>query len=204
MTTDCEDGEGAKVMCLSGSPDLRPVRLAYQPPASSTFLSEQTSHQQPASSTFLSEQTSTSHQPNEQAVSCHTSRRWWGRRQSCKSRGMAGGGGGRQLARHAGGGAGEGDKLGRVDEAGTVRNDGEDRERRGWRTGARHAAAALARAADVRRRGVRQRHTSGVGSAPSGRRRRGAPTALAGLETESRAAGRAWKGWTTIHACCTV
>jgi hypothetical protein len=37
--------------------------LAYQPPASSTFLSEQTSHQQPASSTFLSEQTSTSHQP---------------------------------------------------------------------------------------------------------------------------------------------
>jgi hypothetical protein len=39
------------------------VRLAYQPPANSTFLSEQTSHQQPASSTFLSEQTSTSHQP---------------------------------------------------------------------------------------------------------------------------------------------
>jgi hypothetical protein len=26
----------------------RPVRLAYQPPANSTFLSEQTSHQQPA------------------------------------------------------------------------------------------------------------------------------------------------------------
>jgi hypothetical protein len=37
--------------------------LAYQPPASSTFPSEQTSHQQPASSTFLSEQTSTTHQP---------------------------------------------------------------------------------------------------------------------------------------------
>jgi hypothetical protein len=37
--------------------------LAYQPPANSTFLSEQTSHQQPASSTFLSEQTNTSHQP---------------------------------------------------------------------------------------------------------------------------------------------
>jgi hypothetical protein len=37
--------------------------LAYQPPASSTFLSEQTSHQQPDSNTFLSEQTSTSHQP---------------------------------------------------------------------------------------------------------------------------------------------
>jgi uncharacterized membrane protein len=27
---------------------VRPVRLAYQPPANSTFLSEQTSHQQPA------------------------------------------------------------------------------------------------------------------------------------------------------------
>jgi hypothetical protein len=40
-----------------------PVRSAYQPPANSTFLSEQTSHQQPASSTLLSEQTSTSHQP---------------------------------------------------------------------------------------------------------------------------------------------
>jgi hypothetical protein len=31
---------------------LRLVRLAYQQPISSTFLSEQTSHQQPASSTF--------------------------------------------------------------------------------------------------------------------------------------------------------
>jgi hypothetical protein len=40
----------------------RPVRLAYQPPANSIFLSEQTSHQQPANSTFLSEQISTSHQ----------------------------------------------------------------------------------------------------------------------------------------------
>jgi hypothetical protein len=40
-----------------------PVRLAYQPPASSTFLSEQTNHQQPANSTFFSEQTSTSHKP---------------------------------------------------------------------------------------------------------------------------------------------
>jgi hypothetical protein len=37
--------------------------MAYQPPASSIFLSEQTSHQQSASSTFLSEQISTSHQP---------------------------------------------------------------------------------------------------------------------------------------------
>jgi hypothetical protein len=36
---------------------------AYQPPANSTFLSEQTSHEQLASSTLLSEQTSTSYQP---------------------------------------------------------------------------------------------------------------------------------------------
>jgi hypothetical protein len=41
-----------------------PVRLAYQPPDSSTFLSQQTSHQHPANSTHLSEQTSTSHQPS--------------------------------------------------------------------------------------------------------------------------------------------
>jgi hypothetical protein len=34
-------------------PKLQPVRSAYQPPASSTFLSERTSHQQPASSTLL-------------------------------------------------------------------------------------------------------------------------------------------------------
>jgi hypothetical protein len=44
---------------------MRPVRLAYQQPASNTFLSEQTSHQQPASNTLLSEQIGTSHQPNE-------------------------------------------------------------------------------------------------------------------------------------------
>jgi hypothetical protein len=37
-----------------------PVRLAYQPPDSSTFLSQQTSHQHPANNTHLSEQTSTS------------------------------------------------------------------------------------------------------------------------------------------------
>jgi hypothetical protein len=56
--------------CVSASPScchvlsmLHPVRLAYQPPANSTFLLEQTSHQQPASSTLLSEQTSISHQP---------------------------------------------------------------------------------------------------------------------------------------------
>jgi hypothetical protein len=57
---------------------LRPVRLAYQPPASSTFLSEQTSHQQPASSTFFSEQISTSHQPpaNRTGCSCACKSRW--------------------------------------------------------------------------------------------------------------------------------
>jgi hypothetical protein len=38
-----------------------PVRLAYQSPASSTFLLEQTSHQQFANRTFLSEQISTNH-----------------------------------------------------------------------------------------------------------------------------------------------
>jgi hypothetical protein len=43
--------------------DIQLVRSAYQPPASSTFLSEQTSHQQSVNSTFLSEQISTSHQP---------------------------------------------------------------------------------------------------------------------------------------------
>jgi hypothetical protein len=36
--------------------------MAFQPLASSTFLSEQTS-QQPANNTFLSEQTNISHQP---------------------------------------------------------------------------------------------------------------------------------------------
>jgi hypothetical protein len=48
---------------LSGSAILQPVRSAYQSPASSTFLSKQTSHQQSVSSTFLAEQISTSHQP---------------------------------------------------------------------------------------------------------------------------------------------
>jgi hypothetical protein len=49
-----------EVFSLSLSNIKRPVRLAYQPPASSTFLSQQTGHQQSASSIFLSEQTSTS------------------------------------------------------------------------------------------------------------------------------------------------
>jgi hypothetical protein len=48
---------------LRGYTIKRCVRLAYQPPASSTFISQQTSHQQPANSTFLSEETSTNHQP---------------------------------------------------------------------------------------------------------------------------------------------
>jgi hypothetical protein len=46
------------------------VRLAYQPSASSIFLSEQTSHQQSANSTFLSERTSTSHQPPAKRTCC--------------------------------------------------------------------------------------------------------------------------------------
>jgi hypothetical protein len=49
---------------------IQPVRSAYQPPASSTFLSEQTSHQQSANSTFLSQQISTSHQPPAKRTGC--------------------------------------------------------------------------------------------------------------------------------------
>jgi hypothetical protein len=48
----------------------QPVCLAYQTTASSTFLSEQTSHQQQASSTFLSEQTSTSDEPPANRRGC--------------------------------------------------------------------------------------------------------------------------------------
>jgi hypothetical protein len=50
--------------------NICPVRLAYQPPASSTFLSEQTSHQQPASGTLLSEKTSISYQPPANRTGC--------------------------------------------------------------------------------------------------------------------------------------
>jgi hypothetical protein len=48
-------------------------RHVYQPPANSTFLSEQTSHQQSANSTFLSEQISTSHEPPAKSCEfgCH-------------------------------------------------------------------------------------------------------------------------------------
>jgi hypothetical protein len=45
-------------------------RLAYEPPASSTFLSQQTSHQQSVSSIFLSEQISISHQPPAKRTGC--------------------------------------------------------------------------------------------------------------------------------------
>jgi hypothetical protein len=48
----------------------QPVRSAYQPPASGTFLSEQTSHQPLASSIFLSEQISTSRQPPAKRTNC--------------------------------------------------------------------------------------------------------------------------------------
>jgi hypothetical protein len=44
---------------------VRPVRLAYQPPANSTFLSEQTSHQQPAkTSQHYSSLRTNQHQPS--------------------------------------------------------------------------------------------------------------------------------------------
>jgi hypothetical protein len=47
-----------------------PFRLGYQPPANSTFLSQQTSHQQQANITFLSEQISTIHQPPAKRTGC--------------------------------------------------------------------------------------------------------------------------------------
>jgi hypothetical protein len=63
----CDD---ACEMLLFRHRTLRHVRLAYQPPGSSTFLSEQISHQQPASSTFISEQISTSHQLPAKRTGC--------------------------------------------------------------------------------------------------------------------------------------
>jgi hypothetical protein len=62
----------------------RPVRLAYQPPASSNFLSEQTSHQQPA--VLFSQNKSApaiSHQPNEQGA-WRLQVLWGGRKRACK------------------------------------------------------------------------------------------------------------------------
>jgi hypothetical protein len=54
-------------MCFSQKKDKHPVRLAYQPPANSIFLLEQTSHHQPANSNFNKPAPAISHQPNEQA-----------------------------------------------------------------------------------------------------------------------------------------
>jgi hypothetical protein len=50
--------------------DPHGLRLAYQPLASNTFLSEQISHQQSVSSTFLPEQTNTTHQPPAKRTGC--------------------------------------------------------------------------------------------------------------------------------------
>jgi hypothetical protein len=49
--------------------EIRPVRLAYQPPANITFLLEQISHQQPAAVLFSQNKQARviSHRPNEQA-----------------------------------------------------------------------------------------------------------------------------------------
>jgi hypothetical protein len=50
---------------VTGSGDEDPVRSAYQPPASSTFLSELTSHQQPAAtSQQYSSLRTNQHQPS--------------------------------------------------------------------------------------------------------------------------------------------
>jgi hypothetical protein len=49
--------------------NLRPVRLAYQPPASSTFLSEQTSNQPAVLFSQNKSAPAISHQPTEQALS---------------------------------------------------------------------------------------------------------------------------------------
>jgi hypothetical protein len=57
------------------SSDKQHVRSAYQPPASSTFISEQISHQQSASSNFLPEQISTSHQPPAKRTGWHAAPR---------------------------------------------------------------------------------------------------------------------------------
>jgi hypothetical protein len=47
---------------------LRPVRLAYQPPANSTFLSEQISHQPTVLFSQNKSAPAISHQPNEKAA----------------------------------------------------------------------------------------------------------------------------------------
>jgi hypothetical protein len=57
----------------------RPVRLAYEPPASSTFLSEQTSRQQSTSGTFLSEKSvpATRRELNEHVGGFEAKRAHW-------------------------------------------------------------------------------------------------------------------------------
>jgi hypothetical protein len=57
---------------------LAACSFAYQPPTSSAFLSEQTSHQQSASSTFLSEQISISHQPPAKRTGYRPHHEWQG------------------------------------------------------------------------------------------------------------------------------
>jgi hypothetical protein len=74
----CGEEAGGGGAAGKGPAGCHPVRLAYQPPANSTFLSQQTSHQQPANRTFLSEQTSTSHQPPAKRTICvSTCRSGW-------------------------------------------------------------------------------------------------------------------------------
>jgi hypothetical protein len=46
---------------------MHPVRLAYQPPANSIFLSEQTNHQPAIHLSHNKPAPAISHQPNEQA-----------------------------------------------------------------------------------------------------------------------------------------
>jgi hypothetical protein len=55
---------------LNAERDRRPVRLAYQPPANSTFLSEQISHQQQPTVIFSQNKSAPtiSHQPNQQGA----------------------------------------------------------------------------------------------------------------------------------------
>jgi hypothetical protein len=50
-----------------GRTNKRPVRLAYQPPASSPFLLEQTSHRPAVLFSHNKPAPAISHQPNEQA-----------------------------------------------------------------------------------------------------------------------------------------
>jgi hypothetical protein len=60
--TQVEEDWGTVIWYYSIPPTSH-ILLAYQPPANSTFLSEQTNHQQPIDNTFHLEQISTIHQP---------------------------------------------------------------------------------------------------------------------------------------------